>query len=247
MSGQAWTWLTPRALMPQPERLSQPSRAHRAKPEAGNEKAVDLWHKGLTSYGKSTGEGGGSRLTSDDVRHALGGLPPKPFRFGMAAFLGDAQSLRMVETFLVTEIRWHADAGGWLENRSQAETIERLASLMIFEAISARSRHETYSHEDGLPEGSAAVRCPQCLGRGVYVSRTRVGGRMEYGHAQPCDLCRGGVFVLDQTSRARLAGVSLKWWRSTWSQRYAELISIPYRWEEQAIWHVRRRLRLDGA
>ena len=160
----------------------------------------------------------------------------------MAAFLGDAASFRRIETFLVTEIRWHAEAGGWLENRSQATTIERLASVMIFEVISARSRHETFSHQEGLPDGSAAVRCPQCLGKGVYIPISRVDGRNVYEHALPCDLCRGGVFVLDDQSRARLSGLSLKWWRSTWQARYAELIDIPRRWESTAVSHVRRRL-----
>lgn len=168
MSSQAWSWLNPRAMAPQADRLTETRGYRRQRPATKEERALDLFMKGRTAALRSSGEGGGALLTADDVRHALGGLAPRPFRFGMAAFLGDGQSLRIVEGFLVQELRWSADAGGWIETEADAHRVERLASLMLFEVISARSRHETWAHEERLPEGSAAVKCPQCNGLGHY-------------------------------------------------------------------------------
>ncbi|HRC61689.1 MAG TPA: hypothetical protein PLX85_00520 [Dehalococcoidia bacterium] len=169
MSGQAWTYLNPRSLAPQPERLTEVRRtSRREKPKTRDERALDLFFKGKTATGRSSGEGGGGSLTAEDVRHALGGLAPKPFRFGMSAFLGDAQSLRLLEGFLIEELRWKAEAGEWLRKREDVERIERMASLMLFEVISARSRHDTFAHQERLPEGSAAVLCPKCNGRGAF-------------------------------------------------------------------------------
>lgn len=245
MSGGAWTMLSPRGLTPEGGRITETRRtARRERPDSDDERGVDRFRKGWTATGRSSGEGGGAMLTPEDVKHALGGLREAPYRFGMAAFLGDAHSLRLTENHLVTEIRWHAEAGGWLTSRSQVETVERMASVMLFEVISAMSRHETFAHQKGLPEGSAAVRCPQCLGKTEYVPISEAASGRAYGRATPCDLCEDGVFVLDDPARARLCGLSLKWWRSIWSGRYAELIDIPRRWEAIAISHVRRRLAI---
>lgn len=169
MSGQAWSYLSPRALMPQGDRLSNLTTAKRMKPAPHFERALDLYFKGRTATGRSSGEGGGAQITPEDVKHALGGLKERPYRFGMAAFLDDAQSLRLIEGYLVEELRWLADAGEWIQTRDDLQRLEAIAGLMLFEVMAARSRHETFAHEDRLPAGSATVRCPKCNGQGKYV------------------------------------------------------------------------------
>lgn len=126
--------------------------------------------------------GGAPTITPDDVRLALGGLSERPLLFGMAAFLGHRGSMDRIEQLLTWDALRHAQEHGWgsgkdrdgkLTGEMTAEDIRRfeiLASLLLFEVISARSRHETYAHEEQLPAGSAAVQCPACRGRG-FVSR----------------------------------------------------------------------------
>lgn len=288
MSSQAWTMLTPRGLTPEGDRLSKTTRVVRLKPPAQFERALDLYFKGRTATGRTSGEGGGARITPEDVKAALGGLADQPFQFGMAAFLDDARSKRLVEGYLVQELEWMAQAGGWLQSRQDFERLERVASLLVFEAISARSRHETYGDEEKLPEGSAAIRCPRCKGHGVYDDlrelkkwrrysriimrarlaeervRTAGGGlrkpswhlhealleKARLGTAAAlsieCDWCENsGRLLITETLRAKRCGIPRPTWYRTWQARYAEAMAIPLRWENTAVHHVRRKLRLD--
>jgi hypothetical protein len=126
--------------------------------------------------------GGRPIITADDVRLALGGLSERPFLFGMAAFLGHRGSLDRIEQLLVWDVidracDEHWGSGKDREGKSTGEMTSEdirhfhtLCSLMLFEVISARSRHDTYAHEEALPAGSASVLCPECRGRG-FVSR----------------------------------------------------------------------------
>jgi hypothetical protein len=123
-------------------------------------------------------KGGTPTLTPDDVRLALGGLSEKPFLFGMAAFLGHRGSMDRVEELLGYEVVALAEQEGWGRGRDRngrrtgeltgedIHLLQRMTSLLLFEIISARSRHDTYAHEAALPSGSATVLCPSCKGRG---------------------------------------------------------------------------------
>jgi hypothetical protein len=203
MSGQAWTWLTPRSTS-------------------------DVGRVGIAATGQ--------HLTPEDIKHALGGLPVRPFRFGMAAFLGDRYSWTMLEGFVVELLRWQADAGGWITKRQHVEILNRMAQLMVWEAVSAQSRNETLPGEMPMPKGSAAILCPLCLGRGTDV------------HGRICSVCGGSRrFVLDDSKRADAIGMHRSNWSRTWRDRYAEAMEHPRRWEAQAISHVRRKLRTEDA
>lgn len=126
--------------------------------------------------------GGMPALTADDVRLALAGLGERPFLFGMAAFLGHRGSMDRIEQMLIWDISDLACANHWGTGKGRdgkpngeltstdLARLQTLANLILFEVISARSRHETYAHEQELPSGSAAVLCPACCGRGM-VSR----------------------------------------------------------------------------
>lgn len=228
--------------------------------------------------------GGLPEITPEDVRLALGGLGQLPFLFGMAAFLGHRGSMEAVEVALEHALmdlagarRWGAgrDAKGRATGeltREDVHTLERMAHLMLFEVISARSRHDTYAHEQALPTGAAAVLCPACHGRGdraraataqelgelhlvleeaVRMSREGVRRALTAARAWPitetCQLCHGrGRFLLTERRRALMVGVSRPTWYHRWQARYAEGLAIPQRWEAIAIGHVRRKLRRDA-
>lgn len=105
-------------------------------------------------------------LTQEDVKVALGGLADAPFRFGMAAFLGDMSSLEWLEHELQWRLMAEAEAGGWITRREHRVTLARMSELLLFEVIVARSRNDAYPGKKPDPAGSARVLCPKCLGKG---------------------------------------------------------------------------------
>lgn len=108
-------------------------------------------------------------LTSEDVKHALGGLSEKPFLFGMAAFLGDPKSLHALECHLIADLMLAADAGEWIRRREHFEIVQRMGALMLFEVIAARARAEGLPGEENGRQlrNVAHVLCPACLGKGT--------------------------------------------------------------------------------
>lgn len=105
-------------------------------------------------------------LTPDDVKWALGGLRAEPFHFGMAAFLGDMRALGRVELALHRELELQAEANEWVTRREHRLVLSRMAELMLYEVISARSKNDVYPGETPAPPGSVRVLCPKCLGKG---------------------------------------------------------------------------------
>lgn len=172
-------------------------------------------------------------LTQADVKVALGGLPDRPFHFGMAAFLGDTTSRRRVEAYLHADMLEHAEAGDWIRSERDSMTVSRLSDLMLFEVLAARSRNEDAAGQDKDPQGSARVRCPECNGRGT-AARSALA---------PCEVCGGGgTFLLTEARRAQAVLVTERAWHRRWKGRYNEFIVIPLEWERWAIAWVRSRL-----
>ncbi len=124
--------------------------------------------------------GGIPSITPNDVRAALGGLGERPFLFGMAAFLGHTASMVRLEQLMELDILDMAEAGAWGTTRAgggdnsvtgeltrkERDIVQRLGAMALYEAVYARSRHDTYAHEAELPARSVATLCPECNGRG---------------------------------------------------------------------------------
>lgn len=195
-----------------------------------------LTPRSVSDLGDRTSASTGPHLTQEDVKHALGGLSREPYRFGMAAFLGDHYSRNLLEGYALQVLRWQAEAGGWITKRQHLELLERMALLMVWESVEAQSRNDTLPGEAPMPKGSAAVLCPSCHGRG-----TDLRGKI-------CRTCGGSRrFILDDARRAEAVGLHKSNWNRTWRERYAEALEHPRRWEAVAIAHVRRRLRGDDS
>lgn len=182
--------------------------------------------------------GGRPSITADDVRIALSGLRERPFLFGMAAFLGCQRSFRDLVRLFDDDLLQHAVAGEWINRAEDRAIVARLAEWILIECINSRSRHETYTPDERLPQGSVVMRCPQCHGKARH-------------DGAECRLCyrerpkrADGRLVVTDVHRRRAIGVSNATWYRLWCKRYNEHCLDPLAWEGRAVGYVRNRLRL---
>jgi hypothetical protein len=126
---------------------------------------------GLKSFGA---------MSAEDVKHALGGLPSAPFRFGMVAFLGDLQSLSPLERHVEDEVDRMAERGRWRIDKNHSAVVLLMARLMLWEIISAQSAREVYAHDEHRQtRGEPPVLCPVCLGKGRVWGTTAAAERLQ--------------------------------------------------------------------
>lgn len=121
--------------------------------------------------------GGLPVVTEDMVKAAMFGLDDPAFFMGMVVFLDHRESLPLVEGFLRDYALAFARRNAWAGRDEDGsalplppETLQRLdaaVSLGLYEAVSARSQHETYAHETKIEPHVRTVRCPECKGRGL--------------------------------------------------------------------------------
>lgn len=186
--------------------------------------------------------GGKPNVTAEDVRLAVSSLKGVPFLFGMAAFLDCHRSRLKLTRFFEEMLLDYGLHNGWIRQRvdtgrRDVHSVRALAELVIFEATKVKGRHETFAHQERLPEGSLVTRCPVCHGKGKVADEV-------------CPMCRrkrrrtaDGRLVISDDFRRDFIGVRQDEWKKAWRGRYSYACEIPVQWERIADAHVAKRLR----
>jgi hypothetical protein len=158
----------------------------------------------------------------EDVKFALGGLPDAPYRFGLAAFLGDHTQLTFLEEWTHAELLRIARDGRWRIPKTHRRVLEAMAALMLWETIAAKATRDVYAHEEvHASRGEACVMCPDCLGKGrtwnghrlaVWARyRRRLNSRYQWWASQPSSHARRRALTYIRERRYEVRD-EINWW-----------------------------------
>lgn len=177
--------------------------------------------------------GGHGGVTSADIAALLGGLDREPFLMGMAADLGDYNSLRQIELVLWERARQIGERENWDPPRGEF-TVRRMAAVALYEAIND-------------------PRCYVCNGSAeMTVALTEYPGMIlaptyreinETLCAVRCPACVAGKVRLSGRKKADLAGINKDMWTRVWGRRYEPVFQVANGWLETARKYLKDRVR----
>jgi hypothetical protein len=177
--------------------------------------------------------GGHGSTTTADIAALLGGLDREPFLMGMAAELGDFDSLRQIELVLWERARHIGDRESWDPALGEF-TVRRMAALALYEAINDPRCYVCNGSAEmtvALDEYPGMVLAPTF--RAITTTSCVV----------RCPACVQGKVRLSGRKKADLAGINKDMWTRIWAKRYEPLFGIANGWRETARKYLKERIR----